>query len=858
MKRIICILLIFIMTIPLSFSVSFAEDEFYTDRTFEVYKQRTELLTALGILDESDIGDLSAEVSLKKFIEVCGRIIGQTVPDSDKNNAWHISVAESLGIESGYETGFDSKINTPIVVKTLIGLLGYDMLLESYDYISAANRIGLLDGISVSDEYVITNDVLMHLLDNALNVKVIKSDLSSNSITKPGGKWLWERFKTEKKEGVVTAGIFSDLIKDSETAKGYVEIDRQKYKVYQDFPELLGFAVVYYVNDDGNIIYIHKDEINKVTRINSDELISYESRCYKYEESGKDKTKTLPSDCYIIYNSRACAAPGIDMMMPKNGYIEFIDNDGDGKCEVLNIVSYDIVEIYNADYDNYIIYSEKKMSERYDFKDAIETGKCSVISSDGESVGFDYLKSGDVAAIYISEKGEIANIRLITKTVLGKITAVSKTDGDSIYVDGAEHKATDNVFKTDGLGIGEKFKFYIYGGKVCYAKKLQTDNGIGYLIEAKLTDKKDDAFEKSVSVRLLDSDGNVGIYELDKNLKIDNVSVKDADKGLNLLKKQDGSFDQVVEYSLNAEGKVVNLNTPYNNKGALDITAIRSITPSNGEGADSLRLIYPETLLRHQHMQRTFGGKFNYLTSTAIFRVPSDISQEDDDYTVTSYGIFSGWGDYTIEAYANSDGNLVADALVVKLNVENDAPTYGVVSDVSVVMKDNEDSVNAVTIITNSGEQAYWTHNDEYVSGVEKGDVVKFLCNVNLKLVKKISVIYDASESKLLSPTNPTADAALTGYGRRVILGYVYEIDSGVALISTLDPSKSTDIPDSKTETHNINQYSQCIMVEKAKKIIVRKADISEIRDYKHVGSECSFAALYTTDGTPGFMVIYK
>ena len=173
-------------------------------------------------------------------------------------------------------------------------------------------------------------------------------------------------------------------------------------------------------------------------------------------------------------------------------------------------------------------------------------------------------------------------------------------------------------------------------------------------------------------------------------------------------------------------------------------------------------------------------------------------------------------------------------------------------------MKDNEDSVNAVTIITNSGEQTYWTHNDEYVSGVEKGDVVKFLCNVNLKLVKKISVIYDASESKLLSPTNPTADAALTGYGRRVILGYVYEIDSGVALISTLDPSKSTDIPDSKTETHNINQYSQCIMVEKAKKIIVRKADISEIRDYKHVGSECSFAALYTTDGTPGFMVIYK
>lgn len=858
MKRLICILLIFVMTIPLSCSVSFAEDEFYTDRTFEVYKQRTELLTKLGILDESDVGDLSAEVSLKKFIEVCARIIGQTVPASDKNNEWHISVAESLGIQSDYESDFDSKINTQVVVKTLIGLLGYGMLLESYDYISAANRIGLLDGVSVSAEYAVTNDVFMHLLDNALNVKVVKSDLSSNPTTKPGGKWLWERFKTEKKEGIVTAGIFSDLIKDSETAKGYIEIDRQKYKVYQDFPELLGYAVVYYLDDDGDIIYLHKDEINKVTRVNSDDIVSYESRSYEYDENGKDKTKSIPSDCYIIYNSRACAAPSADMMIPKNGYIEFIDNDGDGKCEVLNIVSYSVADIYNIDYDNYIIYSEKKMSERYDFKEAAETGRCFVTDSDGENIGFDYLKNGDVAAIYMSEKGEIANICLITETVLGKITAVSKSDGDSVYVDGTEYKVTDNVFKTDGFGVGKKFKFYIYDGKICYAKKLQTDNGTGYLIEAKLTDKKGDAFEKTVSVRLLDSDGNVGIYELDKNSKIDNVSFKDADKGLNLLKKQDGSFDQVVEYSLNAEGKVVNLNTPYNNKGALDITAIRSITPSNGEGADSLRLIYPETLLRHQHMQKTFGGKFNYSANTAIFRVPSEISSDDDDYTVTSYGIFSGWGDYTIEAYANTEGNLVADALVVKLNVENDALTYGVVSDVSVVMNDNEDSVNAVTIITNSGEQTYWTHNDDFTAGVEKGDVVKFLYNVNLKLVKKVSVIYDASERKLLSATNPTVDADLTGYGRRVILGYVYELDSGVALISTLDPSTTPDIPDSKLETHNFNQYGQCVMVEKGKKVTVRKANISEVRDYKHVGSECSFAALYTTDGTPGFMVIYK
>lgn len=856
MKRLICILLIFILG---TFGTSVYSEEFYTDDVFETYRQRTELCKALGILKDSDVKDLSEEVSVRCFVEITARAIGMEVPETDKKDEWHIRTAQSLSIFSADEPAdLERMTKQAEAIRVFAGVLGYDEAVKAKGYVSVASDIGLLKGINASERYLLTYNAFMQLLDNAMEAKVMVRSYGTNGSTKTGGKWLWERFEVVKKSGVVTANNYSDLIKDTQTASGHIEIDRVDYSVYKDFPDFLGYSVVYYVNTDDEIIYLHKDSKNEVTTIKADDIVSYNNRIYRYDDNGKQKSKSLPSDCYIIYNMRTVSKPTQAMFTPEEGYIEIIDNNDDGAADVLKITSYEVIEIYNIDYDNYLIYGEKDAKVPYNLENAIDGKRCIISDADGQKAEFNLLKKGDVIAVYVSGNSEAVKIDCIAKYVNGNVTALNTGDGDTLSIGDTEYKASDKIFESDNVALNKKLKFYLYDDKIVYAKSLTASGKIGYLIETAIKENSKDVFKGTMQMRILDEEGNVGIFDLTDNAKIDNIKVKTAEQGMSLLKKENGDTAQVIEYSVNADGKVYELNTPYNNKGANDAETVIAAKPKNNESADSLRLIYPEALLRHQHMQKTFSGKFNYTNNTTIFRVPTEISDEDDDYSVTSYGFFSGWADYTVEAYSNTPGSLVADAMVVKLDVNNDPQEYGVISDITRELNEKGDPIICLNVISKSGKSVYWTEYEDYVAGVEKGDIIRFLSNVKSKLVKKVTVMFDASDKKLLSDINPTVDANLCAYGRRIIFGYVYEYDSGVASISTVNPAEYQIIPDSKIENHNIEAYKYCLTADSSKKETVKNASADEIKDYKHVGSECSVIALYTLDGSPGFCVIYK
>ena len=179
----------------------------------------------------------------------------------------------------------------------MVSALGYEPMAEMRGgypngYMSYASSLELLDGTTTQPESTLTYYNLVHMMVNALSVKLVKTE-ADGSLSVSRDTWFSSRLDVEKYTGIVTA---ADRISINETNSNWensLVINGIVYPVSEDYSNLLGCNTEFYVNSKGEIVYI-TEKSNKRMEFDADDVVSYKDKTYTIEnENGREKKYKL-------------------------------------------------------------------------------------------------------------------------------------------------------------------------------------------------------------------------------------------------------------------------------------------------------------------------------------------------------------------------------------------------------------------------------------------------------------------------------------------------------------------------------------------------------------------------------------
>ena len=138
----------------------------------------------------------------------------------------------------------DDVLTTEQIAKTFVVLLGYDSLAKNYGgypagYMKVARDLKLLKGVPESGN--VTNDIIIHMLDNMLEVRVMEFDGivtkdSEENIVYSGGDdtFLTGILGLGRAEGIMSDNSVTSLSGSSRVPVGEFVIDGTKFKAFED------------------------------------------------------------------------------------------------------------------------------------------------------------------------------------------------------------------------------------------------------------------------------------------------------------------------------------------------------------------------------------------------------------------------------------------------------------------------------------------------------------------------------------------------------------------------------------------------------------------------------------------------
>ena len=363
----------------------------------------------------------------------------------------------------GYDDGTfqESKnINQEEVLIMCVNILGFDNYSmvghEKYGVYKS-----LIEGTKLSELFdnrygEITRDMLTDILYEFLFTNVIKRDITTKGALKYsfGTQTVLSKFyEYSVKEGIVSANEFTSLTSSGGAVqKNGIQIEDVliKFAEKDDINSYLGYyvSVIYDDNGDGKAIKLNlKKNSQFVIEANSIEKFDETTYTLSYEdENEKIKNIEIKNDVTLIFNDVVIEDLYDNAIFtPSNGKLVFIDNDRDGKYEILKIDAYATYIVES------VTENGKILSDAMQLHDKIDLEKASYrITKNGEKI--DYSNIGRysvvmVAAPYVTYRTE-QNIRYMTPDVTRsnfyKIVAMDKK------ISGAKNGGNNEEIKIAG------------------------------------------------------------------------------------------------------------------------------------------------------------------------------------------------------------------------------------------------------------------------------------------------------------------------------------------------------------------------------------------------------------------------
>lgn len=200
-------------------------------------------------------------------------------------------------------------------------------------------------------------------------------------------------------------------------------------------------TIYYTENSVGERVQVYVEEKrNSVSELDFEDVISLdpEELVYKKAESKNSVEKKLSKTCVtLLNNSRANLIGNFDVS--GNGNLVAIDNDNDGKIDVLDITTYDLYLVKNASavYNRLTFKNSDKVIELNDY------AYCRIIDVSEKDIDIGSINQDSVVEISISKDERFITIKVVNKSITFKLAQISKKSGKDYFViksdDGTEY-----------------------------------------------------------------------------------------------------------------------------------------------------------------------------------------------------------------------------------------------------------------------------------------------------------------------------------------------------------------------------------------------------------------------------------
>lgn len=862
MKKIIAIILSISLMMSLLPSVSMASTAAHTADT--LYENSLKLVSAINRNFSFDISKNDL-VSRGDFLRL---VLGlYNVNYTSKKNdfvdvspelAPYISHALDTGmIETGMKFYPDNPVSFDMAVKIAVEMTGYKPKILSGGYLMAANSADLLSGLD-GTEMNYRNVVV--LLANILNTKLMIQSVYGESSARyvvSDETFLETYHNIVFREGIVKANMFTSRTSvDGATPDNCIIIDYDEYKCSE--PEYLGYNVrAYYNKDTRNIVAIYKVDNREVTT--TDVSAVTDLQVEYWDDYGKAQKLTLDSSYQFIYNGRAYMHAGYEAYFTSDeAEITFVDNNDDGRYDIVFVWDYDYMNVRYVDLYNQRIFDTN--SEEYIDLSADDC-KYEVIYCFASS--YEKAELADVAAnasitYCLSKDGKYCKIFIAENNISGKLTEINK-ETKSVKI-GDLYYTYNSYFEKYYLNtFGQQATFSIaHDGTLISASQVQ---GPGFKY-AWLYDVApyENGLSKSLMMKLYTQDGEMAVFRCAQDIVVDNdlMDYKKAyDDVLGDVILQ-SMYDRLIKYCLNDEGEISIVDTVWTPANAAEIMQPRHVR-------NNLTKYYQEDSCRYRNSISTLGNVFRVGSSTVVFKIPSSESLRNDEknfYADMGISLFSNNSSYKIAAY-NVDDSGLAECVIYEYDASSSAKS----GDSALLCKKrrvyypDEGEIKSVYDVYFRGKYtSYFAQSSSVetaMEAVDAGDMIRISVNSRKEIVD-VLLDYDVSADSLKVTSSVTGSV---GYLKGYLDGYD---GTYMKLITDMDAQSLEDV--AMSDYHHINTgsaYEACVVVTRSQSgsildVKVDNIDPNGILTFKDAGQLSDKVVVRRESDYPGLAAIYR
>jgi len=770
------------------------------------------------------------------------------VPPSHTNNT-AIIVACKLGwISNGQSFRPTNEITYAEAMKIAVTAMGYEDIANARGgyptgYFWVANKIGLLDRLSMTEDQVLSKDELMILMENMLNAKVARVVGDGIMTTYNTEVTLMEYYHDiYKVQGIIDATKHSSLTSETaEFTRDMISINGKNYFYEGYSDDYLGLnAIAYCKREEGDgllkVVYL-KFVKNEVHEYDSSDYAGFVNGKIHFED--EDATFShkykIDNSYSLIYNGKKVTdkVNAAKYLEDANGFIKIVDNNEDGDFDVVFVEDYKYIYVSEVDLEKEMIADNNSSANSIVLED---TDYVIYDNATKEEAGFEDIKIGSVIAVAMSKDKKVAKLLLCDEVLSGKpesfgsgIVTFNGVEYDESYYYKKYYMSAHNKYESGVYYLGINKDIVAYSSSA-------TNMSYGYGIKVAF----EPGIDSVVKIKLLNDYGKVMIYELADRVMVDGVW-KDADQSgvANLV-------NTLFKFSL-SDGKVKYIDTPE------ELTLENMFEESS---YDSMNYSDFPAVANGRYRSTGIAFENAYYVNKAVVFV---IDESDVEYgsKVGNYNYLETAENYTGKAmFYDIDGVGFAGAVVTTKDFGSalgaSSSNGSVIYSVSQAIDDEGEECYKIKLMTYQGYlKTYYMDYDlmpKKSNGkiLGFGDVVKTMVDTTDTRILKAEVMFDG-ETMTVEDAERFKESTISNNNYRY--GMVYNYNNNQVSYSNTQNFDGSYVFDLSTLRYQSVNTTNLVTIDREAKTIRKgyQDDFKSYRDYEDKASRVIVMYNYTS-----------
>ena len=499
----------------------------FTDEADIQAKDAVNMLTALGVIEGYEDGSFNPDgvVTRAEMAKMIFVVRNNTIDDSayanntskltDITNHWakgYIKFCESQGIIAGYgDNTFkpDATVTGVEAAKMLLVLTGYDAdkagltgTAWATNTLRYAGSAGILDDVNSGLESGLPRQYAAQMIYNTLDANRVKWSDDSQSFDDVLNGGIKETVGSAYMGLSYDVGTMTEMSKDSLTIKIDGSYDSDNYhqskdyktvsftKVGSDYSKLLGQKVKVMFKDGktNNVlgIYAISDNTSYTVAANGTEKdgdkVKFGGSSYSVEFYGDADNKTIydsnKGDAIATYiDGQVAEGTTLDELdnnkLNPNMYT-FVDTDGNGKIDTLNVTTYNVAKVSYASSDKIIASGKTYKTADENIADGIAKDDWVVITENLYNDNKDIVKADmSTGTLNGLRDNQSANIFFDGGDVsTSKVTYNEYRVGDDWFKGAAKVQSTASESDLNTVKAGNEVEYVVVNNIMFYVKRV--------------------------------------------------------------------------------------------------------------------------------------------------------------------------------------------------------------------------------------------------------------------------------------------------------------------------------------------------------------------------------------------------